>query len=49
VAVYDHLRTLPPESRPRLFLNGLSLGALNPDLSFDLFDLIDDPFHGSSG
>ena len=46
VAVYDHWRTLPPESRPRLFLNGLSLGALNSDLSFDLFDIIDDPFDG---
>ncbi|MCG5501309.1 alpha/beta hydrolase [Ectothiorhodospira lacustris] len=45
--IYDHWRTLPPESRPRLFLRGLSLGSLNSDLSFDLFDIIDDPFHGA--
>jgi uncharacterized membrane protein len=44
--VYDHWRTLPRDARPRLFLYGLSLGALNSDLSFDLFDIIDDPFDG---
>ena len=45
--IYGHWRTLPPESRPRLFLRGLSLGSLNSDLSFDLFDIIDDPFDGA--
>lgn len=44
--IYDHWRTLPKDKRPRLFLTGLSLGALNSDHSFDLFDIIDDPFHG---
>ena len=44
--IYGHWRALPPESRPRLFLSGLSLGSLNSDLSFDLFDIIDDPFEG---
>ena len=44
--VYGHWRTLPRESRPRLFLAGLSLGSLNSDLSFDLYDIIDDPFDG---
>lgn len=45
--IYGHWRTLPKESRPRLYLTGLSLGALNSDLSFDLYDIIDDPFHGA--
>lgn len=44
--IYDHWRTLPKDRRPRLFLTGLSLGSLNSDLSFDLFDIIDDPFDG---
>lgn len=44
--IYGHWRTLPRESRPRLFLGGLSLGSLNSDLSFDLYDIIDDPFDG---
>lgn len=46
VAIYDYWRDLPADSRPRLFLSGLSLGSLNSDLSFDLFDIIDDPFDG---
>jgi uncharacterized membrane protein len=46
-AVYGHWRSLPRASRPRLFLNGLSLGSLNSDLSFDLYDIIDDPFDGA--
>jgi uncharacterized membrane protein len=46
MAIYDHRRGLPADSRPRLFLSGLSLGSLNSDLSFDLFDIIDDPFDG---
>jgi len=46
-AVYDHWTSLPRDSRPRLFLYGLSLGAMNSDLSADLFDIIADPFHGA--
>lgn len=45
--IYNHWRSLPHESRPRLFLTGLSLGSLNSDRSFDLFDIIDDPFSGA--
>jgi uncharacterized membrane protein len=45
--VYGHWRTLPRDTRPRLYLHGLSLGALNSDLSFDFFDIIDDPFDGA--
>jgi uncharacterized membrane protein len=46
VAIYGYWRALPADQRPRLYLTGLSLGSLNSDLSFDLFDIIDDPFDG---
>jgi uncharacterized membrane protein len=46
-AIYGHWRTLPKATRPRLFLQGLSLGSLNSALSFDAFDIIDDPFDGA--
>lgn len=45
--IYGYWRNLPPETRPRLYLHGLSLGALNSDQSFNLYDIIDDPFHGA--
>lgn len=45
--VYGRWRDLAPESRPSLYLNGLSLGSLNSDLSFDLYDIIDEPFGGA--
>jgi uncharacterized membrane protein len=45
--VYGHWRTLPRETRPKLYLHGLSLGSLNSDRSFDFFDIIDDPFDGA--
>ena len=44
--IYGYWRSLPADARPRLFLSGLSLGAHESDLSFDFFDIIDDPFHG---
>lgn len=44
--IYGYWATLPPDRRPRLFLTGLSLGSLNSDLSFELMDIIDDPFDG---
>lgn len=45
--VYDHWRKLPPETRPRLYLHGLSLGSLNSDLSLDIFDIVGDPPQGA--
>lgn len=45
--VYDHWRKLPPETRPRLYLHGLSLGSLNSDLSLDVFDIVGDPPQGA--
>jgi uncharacterized membrane protein len=38
---------LPKETRPELYLFGLSLGSLNSDLSSDLFGVIADPFQGA--
>lgn len=46
-AVYHHWTNLPKEERPRLYLYGLSLGALNSDLSADLYDVLGDPFDGA--
>lgn len=46
-SVYGYWSQLPRESRPKLYLFGLSLGALNSDRSFDFYDIIDDPFHGA--
>lgn len=46
-AIYDHWSALPEASRPALYLHGLSLGALNSDSAFDLYDIIDDPFQGA--
>lgn len=46
-AVYGHWTELPHESRPRLYLHGLSLGALNSDRSFHIYDVVGDPFHGA--
>ena len=45
-AIYRYWSQLPSDERPQLYLFGLSLGALNSDLSFDLYDIIDDPFQG---
>lgn len=46
-AVYGHWTTLPRDGRPRLYLHGLSLGAMNSELSTDLFEVLSDPFHGA--
>jgi uncharacterized membrane protein len=44
--VYAYWTQLPPANRPKLYLHGVSLGALNSDLSFDLYDVLRDPFQG---
>jgi len=46
-AVYGHWHTLPETERPRLFLFGLSLGALNSDLVSNAFDIVGDPYDGA--
>ncbi|WP_099865860.1 alpha/beta hydrolase [Pararhizobium haloflavum] len=45
--IYEHWTNLPPNERPRLYLHGLSLGALNSDLSVDLYDIVADPIDGA--
>lgn len=46
-AVYDHWITLPPETRPELYLQGLSLGALSSERSLRLHEIIGDPLQGA--
>ena len=45
--VYGYWSRLPEAERPELYLHGLSLGALNSDRSFDVYDIIQDPFDGA--
>jgi uncharacterized membrane protein len=45
--VYNYWTTLPHDQRPRLYLYGLSLGALNSSRSVDIYDVVGDPFHGA--
>lgn len=45
--VYGYWTRLPGNARPRLYLHGVSLGAMNSDHSADLWDVIADPFHGA--
>jgi uncharacterized membrane protein len=44
--VYDHWKTLPNDNRPKLYLHGLSLGALGSAASADLFTVFEDPIQG---
>lgn len=46
-AVYTYWKTLPKESRPKLYLQGLSLGALGSELAADLFTIFEDPIQGA--
>lgn len=46
-AVYDHWIALPRDARPKLYLHGLSLGALNSARSTELFELLGDPIQGA--
>jgi len=46
-AVYAHWTALPKDARPRLYLQGLSLGAHGSNQSFQLEEVIGDPFNGA--
>jgi uncharacterized membrane protein len=46
-AVYGHWVTLPHDKRPKLYLHGLSLGALGSADSYDLITTITDPINGA--
>jgi uncharacterized membrane protein len=45
--IYGYWITLPKDSRPRLYLHGLSLGAMNSEQSTDLIEVLGDPFAGA--
>lgn len=45
--VYGYWATLPKNRRPKLYLHGLSLGAMNSEKSAELFEMIGDPIAGA--
>jgi uncharacterized membrane protein len=45
--IYAYWSALPRDDRPELYLFGLSLGALNSDLSVDVYDIMADPYQGA--
>lgn len=45
--VYGYWTKLPRETRPKLYLYGLSLGALSSEQSTELFEVIGDPYQGA--
>ena len=45
--VYGYWTTLPRDKRPKLYLHGLSLGAMNSEKSAELFETIGDPIAGA--
>jgi uncharacterized membrane protein len=46
-AVYDHWTRLPRDARPRLYLQGLSLGSYGSEQSMDLYRVLGDPINGA--
>ena len=45
--IYGYWITLPRDTRPKLYLHGLSLGAMNSEKSAELFEMIGDPIAGA--
>ncbi|QJR20454.1 hypothetical protein HKM20_02270 [Pelagibacterium halotolerans] len=45
--VYRYWSTLPVETRPELYLHGLSLGAYSSQASINLFDILSNPIAGA--
>ena len=45
--VYNYWTTLPKDTRPRLYVYGLSLGAVNAEKSMELFEVLADPCQGA--
>ncbi|GAB2188136.1 alpha/beta hydrolase [Roseibium sp. LAB1] len=46
-AVYAHWTQLPKDSRPDLYVHGLSQGAFNSQATLPLFDMLGDPIQGA--
>ena len=45
--IYGYWTTLPKDKRPKLYVHGLSLGAMNSERSAELFETIGDPISGA--
>lgn len=45
--IYGYWKTLPKDSRPKLYLHGLSLGSLGSEASADLYTTFEDPIDGA--
>ncbi|MEM8959593.1 MAG: alpha/beta-hydrolase family protein [Pseudomonadota bacterium] len=45
--IYDHWTTLPHESRPKLYVHGLSQGSFNSQRTIRLYDMLGDPISGA--
>lgn len=45
--IYGYWSALPKDRRPKLYLHGLSLGAMNSEKSAELFEMIGDPVQGA--
>jgi uncharacterized membrane protein len=45
--VYAHWKKLPKDSRPDLYVHGLSQGAFNSQATLPLFDMLGDPIQGA--
>ncbi|MEO4001704.1 alpha/beta-hydrolase family protein [Mesorhizobium sp. CAU 1732] len=45
--VYAYWTSLPKNHRPKLYLHGLSLGAMNSERSANFFEIIGDPIQGA--
>jgi len=45
--IYGYWKTLPRDNRPRLYLQGLSLGSLGSEQSAAWYTILEDPHHGA--
>ncbi len=45
--VYRYWTTLPKETRPKLYVHGLSQGAFNSEMTLPLLDMLGDPINGA--
>lgn len=45
--IYRYWTSLPKNARPKLYLHGLSLGAMNSERSAELFEMLADPIQGA--
>lgn len=47
LTIYRYWTELPRETRPKLYLQGLSLGALHSERSADMLEMLGDPINGA--